>query len=657
MSASDDAARAERLHTRIADFPAERFQFDPRMKDGWLSDRYFVRTASTLAHAGLDPEVTLQVFAKQEGVAAGVYEGLRLLQTQLCEGYLPQQLRVRSLMDGDAVAPWETVMHVSGPYRAFAHLETPLLGVLARRTLVASNVRRAIDAAAGRPVIFMAARHDDWRVQVADGYAARVGGASSVSSDAGGSWWGARGVGTMPHAMVAAFGGDVVEATLAFARYIRAQEPEVRVVSLVDYRNDVIGDALRVARAMAREFGPGVLSAVRADTSEMLVDRALVEDPELWGRVRLTGVNEHLVRRLRAALDAEGFHDVGIVVSGGFTPAKIARFEREGVPVTAYGVGSSLLGHTSGEGLLTSFDFTADVVRLDGRAESKVGRRFQDNSRLVEVDWARMSCARAPALRMLPTTEGQRTMTGHTARVGWIVDVQNDFAKRAAPGGRLYVHDLFDASDRGAEAVEPRVVEAVRLLREHCDALVYTGDWHAMDDEEIDAIAPDATRGTYPPHCMGLSADAAEREGAEIISEIRPYAPLLLPRDATAAQAREVAERAVRERRPVFIQKHRFSVFEGNAATDDFLHALQRALRADWLEFYVLGHARDVCVTQFVDGVQRPERRDRGYGVVALRDAMAGLGLEPEAETLARWSASGAEIRTVAELREAMGDG
>jgi nicotinate phosphoribosyltransferase len=255
---------------------------------------------------------------------------------------------------------------------------------------VASNVRRAIEAAAGKPLIFMAARHDDWRVQVADGYAARVGGASSVSSDAGGSWWGARGVGTMPHAMVAAFGGDVVQATLAFTRYIRAEEPDVRVVSLVDYRNDVVGDALRVARVMQREFGPGVLSAVRADTSETLIDRALIEDPELWGRHRLTGVNEHLVRRLRAALDAEGFDEVGIVVSGGFTPAKIARFEQAGVPVDAYGVGSSLLGHNSGDGLLTSFDYTADIVRLDGQPQSKVGRALQPSPRLVAVEWARV---------------------------------------------------------------------------------------------------------------------------------------------------------------------------------------------------------------------------------------------------------------------------
>ena len=380
--------RTAALLAALERFPASVFHFDPRIRTGWLSDRYFVRTAATLARAGRDPEVTLQLFAKHDGVVAGLYEGVRLIQTQLAPGYESAAVTVETLLDGDRIEPWETVMLVRGPYRAFAHLETPLLGVIARRTLVASNVRRVIDAARGRPVIFMGARHDDWRVQTPDGYAAMVGGAGSVSSDAGGAWWGARGVGTMPHAMIAAFGGDVVEATLAFTRYVRAEEPGVAVVSLVDYHNDVVTDSLAVARAMRREFGEGALSGVRVDTSERLVDRSLEGAGDRYPGERLQGVSPHLVRLLRQALDAEGFDGVGIVVSGGFTPRRIERFESEAVPVSAYGVGSSLLGHNDGEsdGLLANFDFTADIVEVDGTAESKVGRGLKPNERLVRVE-------------------------------------------------------------------------------------------------------------------------------------------------------------------------------------------------------------------------------------------------------------------------------
>ena len=89
------------------------------------------------------------------------------------------------------------------------------------------------------------------------------------------------------------------------------------------------------------------------------------------------GVNPQLVRNVRAALDAEGFTAVQITVSGGFNPAKIRRFESEGVPVDSYGVGSSLFAG--------QFDFTADIVRLDGKPLAKQGRGYRPNPRLERV--------------------------------------------------------------------------------------------------------------------------------------------------------------------------------------------------------------------------------------------------------------------------------
>lgn len=379
-------SRTDQLHRALTRFPASLFQFDPRMAEGWYADRYFVRSRNALVHAKRDPIVTMQVFAKEYGVVAGAFEVIRMLETQLAPGYGLRDLTIDSLLDGDPLEPWVPVLHITGPYAAFAHLETDYLGVLARRSLIASNVRRVIEAARGRPVVFMGARHDDWRVQTPDGYAAQVGGAGSVSSDAGGAWWGARGVGTMPHALIATFDGDVVAATLAFTAYVLACEPDVQIVSLVDYRNDVVNDALAVARAMQSRFGDGVLSAVRVDTSERLTDRSLTD-------ATLKGVNAALVRLLRDALDHAGYPNVGIIVSGGFTPARIRQFEEAGVPVSGYGVGSSLLGHNrgDGDGLINSCDYTADIVRVDGRLESKVGRAWQPNPLLVRLDPKRLA--------------------------------------------------------------------------------------------------------------------------------------------------------------------------------------------------------------------------------------------------------------------------
>ena len=179
-----DPSRTRRIHEELARFPAELFQFDPRIRDGWLSDRYFVRAGNTLRHAGLDPVVTLQFFSKKAGIVAGLFECVRMLQTQLAPGHELHELEVCTLIDGDPVEPWEVSFRVTGRYRGFAHLETPLDGVLARRSLIATNARRAVEAAGEVPVIYFAPRHDDWRIQTPDGYAARVGGGGGVSSDA-----------------------------------------------------------------------------------------------------------------------------------------------------------------------------------------------------------------------------------------------------------------------------------------------------------------------------------------------------------------------------------------------------------------------------------------------------------------------------------------
>lgn len=226
------------------------------------------------------------------------------------------------------------------------------------------------------------------------------------------------------------------------------------------------------------------------------------------------------------------------------------------------------------------------------------------------------------------------------ALIGWVVDVQNDFMR---PDGRLYVKDLGDDSDPGAVEAQAAIERTVEWMRTHCDLMVFTGDWHDYGDAEIDPVDPDPSSGTYPPHCMGRSDDPDEREGAEILESVRPAHPVSLELGADDREARQVAALAVDESRPVFIQKTRFDVFEGNEATEALVRGLRDVLERD-LEFWVAGVARDVCVTNAVDGLA-----ERGYDVVAVSDATWGLGLEDEEETLARWKAEG-RVVTTAEL-------
>src|SRR5204862_8137861 len=149
------------------------------------------------------------------------------------------------------------------------------------------------------------------------GYAADVAGQITgfeigVTSDEQASWWGGRGIGTVPHALISAFGGDTVLAARKFAEW---SPPDMSVTVLVDFENDSVRTALEVAEALGDR-----LWGVRLDTSETLVDRSLWEE---LGDFRPTGVNERLVRKTRGALDAAGFGHVRIVVSGGFTVEKI----------------------------------------------------------------------------------------------------------------------------------------------------------------------------------------------------------------------------------------------------------------------------------------------------------------------------------------------
>ena len=344
-----------------------------RIRGGYYSDAYFNFTKELLEAEEHHPRVTMQVFQRKHALLGGIDEAVAVLKR--CsgrdgpDGWKPgwQELEVRALYEGDEIAPWETVMTIEGDYSLMAHLETVYLGCLARRTLVMKNVREVVEAARGKQILFFPARHDHWLVQTGDGWAAHVAGAIGVSTDAQASWWGGRGIGTVPHGLIAAYAGDTVAAARAFAHRYAG---EMNVTVLVDFENDSVRTSLEVADALGED-----LWGVRLDTSGQLVDQALWDE---MGDFAPTGVNPRLAEKVREALDRAGHERVRIVASGGFDAVRIAEFERLGAPVDAYGVGSALLRGSN--------DFTADVVMVDGRPCAKVGRRYRPSARLELVD-------------------------------------------------------------------------------------------------------------------------------------------------------------------------------------------------------------------------------------------------------------------------------
>jgi len=400
----------KRLDAHVFDLPVQ------ELRRGYRSDIYFWREKITLETHNLHADVTTQVFQKKDAVLCGIDEAVAVLKLaagrftdyekayklfdELIEhkskarqlfisnhkAYLSaieqkmevsaklddlwesgfEQLDVNALYDGDRIAPWETVMHITGDASVFAHLETVYLGILARRTKIASNVRGVVDAANGKTVLYFPARFDHWAVQGGDGYAAHIGGATGVSTDAQAQWWGAKASGTVPHALIAAVAGDTVKAITLFGDTY----PDVDLVALVDFDNDCVGTSLKCCEALGDR-----LWGVRLDTSNTLVDKSIIP---LMQNFKPVGVTPQLVEMTRQTLDKHGFGHVKIIVSGGFNPERIAEFEKLEVPVDAYGVGSYLMRGVNA--------FTADVVLLNGKPCAKVGRKYNPNPRLETVN-------------------------------------------------------------------------------------------------------------------------------------------------------------------------------------------------------------------------------------------------------------------------------
>jgi nicotinic acid phosphoribosyltransferase len=135
--ALDLRQQGRRLPPEIFDLPVE------KMREGYYTDAYFNHTRSALLADGRHPRVVMQVFQKHRAVLGGMDEAIAILK--LCSEDW-DALTVHALYDGDHIDPWETVMTVEGDYTLFAHLETVYLGVLARRTLISTNVTRVLEA-------------------------------------------------------------------------------------------------------------------------------------------------------------------------------------------------------------------------------------------------------------------------------------------------------------------------------------------------------------------------------------------------------------------------------------------------------------------------------------------------------------------------------
>lgn len=421
-----------------------------KIREGYYSDEYFAGVRTILENlsrksyrfGGTSPaeeirkfidnqmnigdiEVDMKIFTRREpfSIAAGT-DYVKEIVRECIGSYesdsgkivkSSEPIKVYSVAEGEKISPLQTVMRLSGRYRDFAILETVILGILSRASLIATNTYNFLDASNGKPILFFPARFDFYMNQELDGYAYKVGHDAYVrntgkdvepliSTQAQGAWWGGeRWGGAMSHSYLVCFLKDTAEAAIQFAK---CAPPEYKRIVLVDVNNDTINDGLAAAKAMFKEYLNCIesgdideavkykLYGVRLDTPRNLRDITIppLGDPELD-----CGVNPRLVFMTRQAFDQapdqmnlplrciklakQYFKEIKIVASGGFNVDRIKMFEKLNVPADIYSVGSSFLAEGQN-------NYTADLVRvkINGKWHplAKAGRYVDPKDKLFQ---------------------------------------------------------------------------------------------------------------------------------------------------------------------------------------------------------------------------------------------------------------------------------
>jgi len=114
---------------------------DPKeIKEGKLTDVYFVRTMEVLKAKKIDKWVKAEFIAKRFpedygwGVFAGIEEAAELLKDL--------RVSVRAMKEGTIFRAFEPVMEIEGRYTDFGLYETSLLGLMCQASGVATKAAR-----------------------------------------------------------------------------------------------------------------------------------------------------------------------------------------------------------------------------------------------------------------------------------------------------------------------------------------------------------------------------------------------------------------------------------------------------------------------------------------------------------------------------------
>lgn len=316
---------------------------DQEIKKGKTTDIYFVRTKQVLEAEGLEKtpvvaEVTPGSLPENWpwGILCGIEEVAHLLSGIPVDVY--------SMPEGTVFYPTdsrgfrEPVIRIEGPYGDFCLYETPLLGLICQASGIATRAARMRKVAADKRLISFGVRRMHPAISPMIDRAAYIGGFDAVSCLIGAEAIGAEPVGTMPHALIIAF-GDQAKAWKAFDSTIEKRVPRV---ALVDTYLDEKMEAIMAAEVLKN------LEAVRVDTPSSR-----------------KGEFAEIVREVRWELDLRGYGHIKIFVSGGLNEDSVTHLSNAGAD--AFGVGTYISNSPT-------VNFALDIVELNGKPCAKRGK-------------------------------------------------------------------------------------------------------------------------------------------------------------------------------------------------------------------------------------------------------------------------------------------
>ena len=317
---------------------------DEEVKKGKTTDIYFVRTKQVLRAKKLDKlnvvaEVTPGEIHKgwPWGILCGIEEEAKLFEGCPVDVYAMPEGSIFYHTDYRGVR--EPVMFVEGSYGEFCLLETPLLGLICQASGVATRAARIKKIAEEKFVLAFGIRRMHPVLSPMLDRSAYIGGFDGLSSLMGAKTVGIEPSGTMPHALIVAF-GDQVKAWKAFDEIISSK---VQRVALVDTYYDE-----KIESIMAAEALKDRLYAVRLDTPGSR-----------------KGNFADIVREVRWELDARGFKHVKIFVSGGLNEENVKTLSDAGAD--AFGIGTAVSN-------APTIDFAMDIVEVEGKLSAKRGK-------------------------------------------------------------------------------------------------------------------------------------------------------------------------------------------------------------------------------------------------------------------------------------------